>query len=71
MRPVVLYVNRCYGVNQPHPTLAFSDNDLLLGKGNPSKTDEFLEKFQTAVAPPPPHFWKTILRIFYKAIIQP
>ena len=24
-----------------------------LGKGNPSKTDEFSEKFQTAVDPPP------------------
>ena len=29
---------------------------LFLGKGKASKTDEFSEKFQTAVEPPPPSF---------------
>ena len=28
----------------------------FLGKDGPTKTDEFLEKFQTAFDPPPPHF---------------
>ena len=32
-----------------------------LGKPKASKTDDFLEKFQTAFAPPPPHFRKIIL----------
>ena len=35
-----------------------------LGKGGSSKTDEFLEKFQTAFDPPPPHFRKIMLRFF-------
>ena len=36
----------------------------ILGKPSNSKTDEFLEKFQTAFAPPPPHFRKVMLQIF-------
>ena len=39
-----------------------------LGKLPPTKTDEFSEKFQTAFDPPPPHFRKIMLRIFYKAV---
>ena len=38
---------------------------LSLGKPVPTKTDEFSEKFQTAVVPPP-HFRKIMLRIFSK-----
>ena len=30
------------------------NNNYRLGKGNTSKTDDFLEKFQTVVDPPPP-----------------
>ena len=38
-----------------------------LGKGPATKSDDFLEKFQTAFdPPPPPHFWKIMLQIFYK-----
>ena len=37
----------------------------LLGKWPAPKLDEFLEKFQTAFDPPPPHFWKIRLQIFY------
>ena len=32
---------------------------------NTTKSDEFLEKFQTAFNPPPPHFWKIMLHFFY------
>ena len=40
---------------------------LSLGKGGATKSDEFLEKFQTAFdPPPPPNFWKIILQIFYE-----
>ena len=35
---------------------------LVLGKGGPTKTDEFSEKFQTAFDPP--HLRKIILRFF-------
>ena len=35
-----------------------------LGKGGATNSDEFLEKFQTAFDPPPPHFWKIILQFF-------
>ena len=35
------------------------------GKGPATKSDEFLEKFQTAFAPPPPHFWKLYCNFFY------
>ena len=39
-------------------------NSQSLGTTGPTKTDEFSEKFQTAFdPPPPPHFWKIILRI--------
>ena len=38
---------------------------LCLGKGPATKSDEFVEKFQTALTPPP-HFWKIMLQIFYK-----
>ena len=34
-----------------------------LGKSPATKSDESLEKFQTAFDPPP-HFWKIILQIF-------
>ena len=38
---------------------------IYLGKLHPTKTDEFLEKFQTAFdPPPPPHFRKIMLQIF-------
>ena len=37
---------------------------VCLGKGGYSKTDEFLEKFQPAFDPPPPHFRKIMLRFF-------
>ena len=41
-----------------------------LGKDPATKLDEFLEKFQTAFEPPlPPHFWKTILQIFYMDMV--
>ena len=36
---------------------------LKLGKDDISKTDEFLEKFQTAFDPPP-HFRKIMLQFF-------
>ena len=36
---------------------------LDLGMDGPTKTDEFLEKFQTAFDPPP-HFRKIMLRFF-------
>ena len=39
-------------------------NTYLLGKGPATKSDEFLEKFQTAFDPPP-HFWKNMLQIFF------
>ena len=35
-----------------------------LGKGPATKSDELLEKFQTAFDPPP-HFWKKYIAIFY------
>ena len=35
-----------------------------LGKDPATKSDEFLEKLQTAFDPPP-HFWKIMLQIFY------
>ena len=35
-----------------------------LGKSPATKSDESLEKFQTAFDPPP-HFWKIILQFFY------
>ena len=35
-----------------------------LGKDAATKSDEFLEKLQTAFDPPP-HFWKIMLQIFY------
>ena len=38
---------------------------VFLGKNLPTKSDDFLEKFQTALEPPPPHYWKIILQIFY------
>ena len=41
-----------------------SITDLVLGKDPATKSDEFLEKFQTAFDPPP-HFWKDILHFFY------
>ena len=34
---------------------------LPLGKSPATKSDDFLEKFQTALDPPP-HFWKIILQ---------
>ena len=36
---------------------------LPLGKSRATKSDDFLEKFQTALDPPP-HFWKIILQSF-------
>ena len=40
-------------------------NDALgLGKPTSSKTDEFLEKFQTAFDPPPPSFSESYIAIF-------
>ena len=36
-----------------------------LGEDPGTKSDDFLEKFQTAFNPPTPHFWKIILQIFY------
>ena len=36
---------------------------LPLGKSPATKSDEFLEEFQTAFDPPP-HFWKIILQFF-------
>ena len=35
-----------------------------LGKGPATKSDELLEKIQTAFGPPPPHFWKIMLQFF-------
>ena len=35
----------------------------MLGKGPATKSDEFLEQFQTAFEPPP-HFWKIYCRFF-------
>ena len=35
-----------------------------LGTYQASKTDEFLEKFQTAFDPTPPHFRKVMLQFF-------
>ena len=46
-----------------------ASNLLVLRIPVPSKTDEFSEKFQTAVDPPPPHFWKIMLRIFFQNIM--
>ena len=34
------------------------------GMGPATKSDDFLEKFQTAFDPPP-HFWEIMLQIFY------
>ena len=45
-------------------TFHFSLFTFHLGKDGPTKTDEFLEKFQTAFDPPPPHFRKIMLRFF-------
>ena len=42
-----------------------SEQQFSLGKDPATKSDEFLEKFQTAFDPPPPHFWKIMLQIFY------
>ena len=41
-----------------------------LGKPVPSKTDEFLEKFQTAVDPPPLIFGKSCCRFFPKFMTE-
>ena len=41
-----------------------------LGKGPATKSDEFSEKFQTAFGPQPPHFRKTILQFFLKALYK-
>ena len=40
-----------------------------LGKDPATKSDEFLEKFQTAFDPPPPHFWKIMLQNFHNGQI--
>ena len=38
---------------------------IYLGKDPATKSEGFLEKFQTAFEPPPPpHFWKIILQFF-------
>ena len=41
---------------------------VTLGKPVHSKADQFSEKFRTTVdlPPRPPHFWKIMLRIFFK-----
>ena len=33
-------------------------------------TDEFSEKFQTVFDPPPPHFRKIMLQIFYMDMVE-
>ena len=38
---------------------------FVLGKDPATKSDEFLEKVQTAFDPPPPYFWKNYVVIFY------
>ena len=35
------------------------------GMGPATKSDDFLEKFQTAFDPHPPHFWEIMFQIFY------
>ena len=57
---------------QHHLGANFTEFDMIssdaecsyLGMDDPTKTDEFLEKFQTAFDPPPPHFRKIMLRFF-------
>ena len=39
--------------------------DSHLGKGPTTKSDEFLDKFQTAFDLPPSHFRKIMLQMFY------
>ena len=41
-----------------------SQSSPSLGNGPDAKSDEFLEKFQTAFNPPPPHFWKLYCNSF-------
>ena len=47
----------------PQPN-AENDEYVFLGKGGASKTDEFLEKFQTAFDPPPLIFGKSCYAFF-------
>ena len=47
-----------------HKVNGTSLQQRTLGKDPATKSDEFLEKFQTAFDPPP-HFWKIVLQIFY------
>ena len=56
-----------YTVSHQSPKDKNSDAETIgriKGTCGASKTDGFSEKFQTAFAPPPPHFRKIILRIF-------
>ena len=38
----------------------------VLGMDGPTKTDEFLEKFQTAFGPPPPSFSENHVALFFQ-----
>ena len=52
----------CYG----DPLNGRTDSEVLaLGKGGSSKTDEFLEKFQTAFDPPP-SFSENHVALFFR-----
>ena len=55
-------------LNTPRPCYGNTNEmrvALPLGTGHATKSDEFSEKFQTAFDPPPSHFQKIILQIFY------
>ena len=41
-----------------------------LGKDGATKSDDFLEKFQTAFGPPPPHFRKIMLQFFMMDMME-
>ena len=65
---IKVVVNFIYGYQNQEKNTKPMEKELAqsdLGKPVPFKTDEFSEKFQTAVDPPP-YFWKIMLRIFSK-----
>ena len=51
-----------FGLRKTRSTLLVQGASL--GKGPATKWDEFLEKFQTAFNPRPPHFRKIMLQFF-------
>ena len=57
--------NECCNSPQTTYTLTYTCYINLLGTGQPTKTDEFSEKFQTAFDPPP-SFLENYVAIFFR-----